>query len=296
MKKIVIALVLVCMLAAMFGCSQQTKTEPQPEYPFTADTYPKVDGSTATIPLSEQFFSDATGVSLGDASTYIKHNTTHNAYVNLINGDCDIIFVTSPSEEEYALAAEAGVELEVHPVVNEGFIFMVNEKNPVDNLTREQIVAIYTDQITNWSEVGGEDKEIIAYQREVNSGSQTGFLDLVMGDVEPADAPTEKRIVGMGELVESISAYDNSDQALGYSYYFYVNEMYVREAAKLIAVDGVYPSPETIADGSYPYTTAYYAVIRADEPEDSPARTLLNWTLSEDGQKAAKEAGYVPLA
>ena len=69
----------------------------------------------------------------------------------------------------------------------------------------------------------------------------------------------------------------------------------VREAAKLISVDGVYPSPETIADGSYPYTTAYYAVIRADEPEDSPARALLNWTLSDDGQNAAKEAGYVPL-
>ncbi|MBQ1435234.1 MAG: substrate-binding domain-containing protein [Clostridia bacterium] len=294
MKKIIAAALLVCMLAALFGCSQ-TKTETEVTYPFTPDSYPRVDGSTATIPLSEQFFSDATGVSLGDASTYIKHNTTHNAYVNLINGDCDIIFVTSPSEEEYAMAEEAGLELEVHPVVNEGFIFMVNEKNPVENLTREQIVDIYTDKITNWSEVGGEDKEIIAYQREVNSGSQTGFLDLVMDGREPADAPTEKRIVGMGELVEAISGYDNSDQALGYSYYFYVNEMYVREAAKLISVDGVYPSPETIADGSYPYTTAYYAVIRADEPEDSPARALLNWTLSDDGQNAAKEAGYVPL-
>ena len=294
MKKLVAAAVLVCMLAALFGCSQTTTEEKT--YPFTPDNYPKVDGSTATIPLSEQFFSDATGVSLGDASTYIKHNTTHNAYVNLINKDCDVIFVTSPSEEEYALEAEAGVELEVHPVVNEGFIFMVNEKNPVDDLSCQQIVDIYTDKITNWSEVGGEDKEIIAYQREVNSGSQTGFLDLVMGDVEPADAPTEKRIVGMGELVEAVSGYDNSDQALGYSYYFYVNEMYVRDAAKLISVEGVYPSPETIADGSYPYTTAYYAVIRADEPEDSPARALLNWTLSEDGQNAAKEAGYVPLA
>ncbi len=95
MKKLIASAVLVCMLAALFGCSQTTTEEKT--YPFTPDNYPKVDGSTATIPLSEQFFSDATGVSLGDASTYIKHNTTHNAYVNLINKDCDIIFVTSPS-------------------------------------------------------------------------------------------------------------------------------------------------------------------------------------------------------
>jgi len=208
---------------------------------------------------------------------------------------CDIIFVTSPSEEEYALAKEAGIELEVYPVVNEAFIFMVNKENPVSDLSQAQIVDIYTDKITNWSEVGGEDKEIIAYQREVNSGSQTGFLDLVMGDTEPADAPTEKRIEGMGGLVEAISGYDNSDQALGYSYYFYVNEMYVRDGVKLISVDGIAPTPETIADGSYPYTTAYYAVLRSDEPADSAARELLDWVLSDDGQAAAKEAGYVPL-
>lgn len=292
MKKILAIALSVLMLSFVFsGCTQNEK-----EYPFTVENYPKVDGSTATIPLSEQFFASATGTELGDAATYIKHNTTHNAYVNLIEKKCDIIFVTSPSEEEYALAEEAGITLEIHPVVNEGFIFMVNKSNPVNNLTSQQIVDIYTDKITNWSEVGGEDKEIIAYQREVNSGSQTGFLDLVMKDVTPADAPTEKRIQGMGGLVEAISGYDNSDQAIGYSYYFYVNEMYVRDGVKLLAVDGVSPTPETIADESYPYHTAYYAIIRSDEPEDSPARKLLNWTLSDEGQNAAKEAGYVPLA
>jgi len=294
MKKVialVLAALMVMFVFSFAGCSNNS----EPEYAFTPDGYPKVDGSTATIPLSEQFFANATGVSLEDAATYIQHNTTHNAYVNLIEDKCDIIFVTSPSEEEYALAKEAGIELEVYPVVNEAFIFMVNKENPVSDLSQAQIVDIYTDKITNWSEVGGEDKEIIAYQREVNSGSQTGFLDLVMGDTEPADAPTEKRIEGMGGLVEAISGYDNSDQALGYSYYFYVNEMYVRDGVKLISVDGIAPTPETIADGSYPYTTAYYAVLRSDEPADSAARELLDWVLSDDGQAAAKEAGYVPL-
>ena len=114
----------------------------------------------------------------------------HNAYVNLIEKNADIIFVTSPSEEEYALAQQAGIEFEIHPVVNEAFVFMVNEKNPVSNLTSQQIVDIYSDKITNWNQVGGEDKEIIAYQREINSGSQTGMLSLVMKDTPISQAPT----------------------------------------------------------------------------------------------------------
>ncbi len=294
MKKRILAAALaaVMCLGVFAGCSGNTKKEAL----FTPETYPRVDGSTATIPLSEQIFADTTGTDKADAPTYIKHNKTHNAYVNLINGDCDIIFVTSPSEEEYALAKEAGVDFEIYPVVNEAFVFLVNEENPVDSLTQQEIVDIYTDKITNWSQVGGDDLDIIAYQRKVNSGSQTGFLDLVMKDVEPADAPTERRIAGMGELVEAVAGFDNSAQAIGYSYYFYVNEMYVRDATKLLAIDGIEPTPETIADKTYPYHTSYYAVIRNNEEKDSPARTLLDWILSDEGQNSVKEAGYVPLA
>lgn len=262
---------------------------------FTPETYPRVDGSTATIPLSEQFAAEAMGFELSEARTYIKHNTTHAAYVNLIEKEADIIFATYPSEQELQLAQDSGVELEIHPVVSEGFVFMTNEENPVSDLTAEQIVAIYSGEITNWSEVGGADVDILAYQREENSGSQSGMLALVMKDTPLVDPITELQIIGMEGLVEVISNYDNSESAIGYSYYYYVSNMVVRPGIRLIAVDGVTPSPETIKSGEYPYTTAYYAVIRKDEPDDSPARKLLDWTLSENGQAAAEEAGYVPV-
>jgi phosphate transport system substrate-binding protein len=71
--------------------------------------------------------------------------------------------------------------------------------------------------------------------------------------------------------------------------------MYVVEGARLLAVNGVLPTKETISSQEYPLTTAYYAVIKSNEPSDSPARKLLNWLLSDEGQSVADKAGYVPL-
>lgn len=261
---------------------------------FTPDNYPRVDGSTATIPLSEQYAADAMGIPVEEAGLYVLHTKTHNAYVNLINGRADIIFVTAPSEEELQLAGEAGVELEIYPVVKEAFVFLVNEQNPVKGLTGQQILDIYSGKLTNWSEAGGENQEIRAYQRPVNSGSQSGMLSLVMKDTPLMDAPSHYRYGEMDGLVEAISSYDNAEYAIGYSYYYYVSSMYFRKGVRLLAIDGVVPETASIQDGSYPYTTAYYAVIKNSEPEGSSARMLLNW-IERVGNQSAETAGYVPL-
>jgi phosphate transport system substrate-binding protein len=71
--------------------------------------------------------------------------------------------------------------------------------------------------------------------------------------------------------------------------------MWKNDKVKLMAVDGIYPDKKTIGDGTYPIRTAYYAVIRSDEPKDSNARKLLDWILSGEGQQIAEEAGYVKL-
>jgi len=71
--------------------------------------------------------------------------------------------------------------------------------------------------------------------------------------------------------------------------------MWGNENVKLLEIDGVLPTPETISSGEYPVTTAYYAVIRADEPKNSPVRKMIKWILSEEGQTLAEEAGYVRL-
>ncbi|AKL95948.1 ABC-type phosphate transport system, periplasmic component [Clostridium aceticum] len=262
---------------------------------FTQESFPKIDGSTATIPLSEGIVMGLLEMTEDEAKSFVVHNKTHPAYVNLIEGDADIIFVTEPSDEELRLAREKGIELEVIPVVKDAFVFLVNTQNPISSLKLQEIKDIYQGKITNWKEVGGEDIEIIPYQRPKNSGSQTIMENLVMKNLEIMDAPTEFKPEGMGELIERVAGYDNSQKALGYSVYYYANTMYTRDTIKLIGVDGVKPDKETIKSNRYPLSSAYYAVLRKDEAADSSARLLLKWLLSQEGQKVAEESGYISV-
>lgn len=277
------------------GPDRNPDQNPDQSVLFTIENYPRADGSTVTIPLSEAVASRLTGLTIEEVRPYILHNKTHPAYINLISKQADIIFVTAPSEEELRLADEAGITLEIVPVVSEAFVFLVNSENVTDGLDREEIVMIYTGEITNWKELGGTDTPIIAYQRPLNSGSQTGFLELVMQGVEPVEPPTTQVIAEMGTLIDAVAAYTNEPDALGYSYYYFVMDMWGSENIKLLQIDGIAPTPETISSGEYPFLTAYYAVIRSDEAEDSPARQLIAWLLSEEGQKLAEETDYVRI-
>lgn len=266
---------------------------------YTMAAFPKIDASLATQPLTDAIIANFTGLDKDKIVT--NYSNTHPAYVKLINDEVDLIVVTEPSKEELELAKEKGVELEVIPVVKEGFVFYVNSKNPVNTLTKEQIQGIYSGEITNWKQVGGEDKKITPYQRPVNSGSQTGMLSLVMTDKKLMEPKKENLIATMSEIVNLVSQYNNDVDAIGYSYYYYAKTMYetidntVASNIKFISVDGVEPSNENIQNGNYPYTTAYYIVINKADNENSPARVLLNQMLSARGQQVAKDAGYVPV-
>lgn len=300
MKRCAFAVIALLLTGVFSGCVQGggeggAKQNEKISLHLDAADYPRVDGSTVTIPLSEAFAAAVMGKDIEEARQHIVHNKTHEAYINLIDGNADIIFVTSPSEEEFAYAEQKGVTLVVTPIVSEGFVFLTGAENPVKGLSLEQIRKIYTGEITDWSEVGGRNKAITAYQRPENSGSQTGMLDLVMDGYDLMPAPTEKVVAEMGMLVDAVAAYANGEEAIGYSYYYYVTDMWQNEKVRLLAVDGVYPDKKTISDGSYPIRTAYYAVIRGDEPDDSSAGRLLDWILSEQGQRIAEEAGYVRL-
>ncbi len=266
---------------------------------YSMSTFPKVDASLATQPLVDAIISNFTGLDKSNIVT--NYSNTHPAYVKLINDEVDLIVVTEPSQEELELAKKKGVELEVIPVVKEGFVFYVNTKNPINSLTRGQIQGIYSGEITNWEKVGGENKNITPYQRPVNSGSQTGMLSLVMKDKKLMEPKKENLIATMAEIVNLVSQYNNDVDAIGYSYYYYAKTMYetidntVASNIKFIAVDGIEPSNKNIQNGSYPYTTAYYIVINKADGESSPARILANQLLSARGQQVAKDAGYVPV-
>jgi len=266
---------------------------------YTMDNFPKIDASLATQPLTDAIISNFTG--LDKSKIVTDYSNTHPAYVKLINNEVDLIVVTEPSKEELELAKEKGVELEVIPVVKEGFVFYVNSKNPVNSLTRAQIQGVYSGEIKNWKELGGEDKAITPYQRPTNSGSQTGMLSLVMKDKKLMTPKKENLIQTMAEIVNLVSQYNNDVDAIGYSYYYYAKTMYetidntVASNIKFISVDGIEPSNQNIQNGTYPYTTAYYIVINKADAEDSPARTLANHMLSYRGQQVAENTGYVPV-
>lgn len=266
---------------------------------FTRENYPRIDGSTATIPLNLAFMENFTGQKIDPNS--VTFNKTDPAYQNLIDGKTDLILVTSPSEDEQNRAKVAGIELEVTPVVNEGFVFFVNKDNPVDNLTSEQIKQIYEGKITNWKQIGGKDQPIAAFQRPANSGSQTGMTDLVMKDRRLMTPPTDKIVETMSQIIDIVSDYNNQPGAIGYSYYYYATTMYEDENAtaanniKLLKIDGVLPNVDSIKGGNYPFRTAYYIVINKAAPADSPARKLKDAMLSPRGQAVALEAKYVPV-
>lgn len=291
MKKIFI--IGFCLAAAVFALSACSPVASDPQ--FDRESYPRVDGSTATIPLSQNVAAKLLSLSKEESQDFIRHNKTHTAYENLMAGKADIIFVTEPSEEELKLAEDLGIELEIVPVAKEAFVFLVNKENPVDTLSTKQLQQIYQGLIKNWSEVGGPDKAIIPYQRPENSGSQTLMENQVMKGLLMMEAPKELKPSEMSMLLQVIADYDNSDAALGYSVYYYANTMYNKENTKFVKIDGVAPDNETIRKGQYPFTSAYYAVLKKTEPADSSARKLLQWILSEQGQQLVEQSGYVAV-
>lgn len=284
MKKL-IALMMVLMFTLGVATAECPKID--------AGSYPRVDGSTATLPLSYKLMEAAADVDEETAKASIRHNKTTESFYALVDGRADMLLVYEPSQDAWDYAEEQGVKLEVQAIGYDAPVFLINDGNPVESLTHDQIVGIYTGEITNWREVGGEDMDIVAYQRVENSGSQVMMKAQVMKDIEMVDAPREYRTSEMGELVDAIASYRNTANSIGYSVYYYIDNMYMQEGIKLLKVNGVEPTNQTIASGEYPYRQPFYAVIRADAETDAPERELFNWLATEEGRQLVEDAGYV---
>jgi ABC-type phosphate transport system substrate-binding protein len=287
MKKIaLISLMLTLMIAA-----PAMAAAPQ----ISVDDYPIVDGSTATLPLSYKLMQVATGCPEEIAQAAISHSKTTESFYELVDGRSDLLLVYEPSEDAYEYASEMGVKLLMKPIGRDALVFLVNPANPVASLTHEQLVDIYTGKIANWKDVGGDDLAIVAYQRIANSGSQVMMERQVMKGTKMMDAPSELRTDEMAELIDVVASYKDTPSALGYSVYYYVHNMYSNANIRLLEVGGVAPNNETIASGAYPYTQDFYAVVRADAPEDSPQRKLYDWLTTDEGQALITDAGYVAV-
>jgi phosphate transport system substrate-binding protein len=202
------------------------------------------------------------------------------------------VIATPPSEDEKNLAAGNGVTLDVTAVALDGFVFITHKDNPVDSLTAEQVRKIYTGEIKNWSELGGNPGSIRAYQRNPNSGSQTAMEELVMKGLKMKEPIKTETYREMGGLVDAVAEYQNGKNSIGYTYDYYIKNLYKNENIKTLKIDGVAPSFESYKNRTYPFTATYCAVIRTDEPEGSPARRLSDFLLTEQGQRLVEMAGY----
>lgn len=262
---------------------------------MTREEFPSIDGSTANIPLGEELYCFLTGASKEEAKLNLKFNKTPDSYRKLMNKEADILLVYEPSQIILQELQDANAELLFKPLGRDALVFLANESNPVNSLTRQQIIDIYTGITTKWSEVGGNNTEILPFQRPEDSGSQTLMEKLAVSADKIMKGPTVIKPTFMGDLIDELAAYNNDSNALGYSVYFYAKNMYSKPGLKFLAIDGVMPTNESIQKEEYPYVNNFYVVIRKEEAEQSKARLIYDWLTTMTGQELVVRAGYVPV-
>ena len=188
-KLICAALALALVLLAACG-AQGAEASPTPgQLQFTRENFPRLDGSTATAPLGRAMAAVLLGESEEAVADLIEFSRTTESYRELMRGNADLVIAAEPNASVFEEMEAADFEIEMQPFANDALVFMVNEDNPVESLTAEQLRGIYTGEITNWSEVGGADMEIVPFQRNAESGSQVLMEKLVMDWTEMIDPP-----------------------------------------------------------------------------------------------------------
>lgn len=255
---------------------------------------PKLDGSTALYPVYAGFAQAVYPEKVYPLEqSEVVSSQTGEAFKRLLNREADIVFMPEPSIEQYKIAESRGINLRLTPIGREAFIFFVHIKNPVETLSKEQIQAIYSGEITNWKDVGGKRGKIKAFQRPEESGSQTALLRVMDGKslMEP---PSNEIVDAMEGIISETADYQNKSNAIGFSFRHFSEDMVRNGKIKNISVEGIPPTKETIKDGTYPFINEFYAITL--ENNNSPqVDEFLKWMLSEQGQSIVSETGYVSV-
>src|SRR5215213_8545757 len=216
---------------------------------------------------------------------------------SLINKTVDIANASRQIKDEEAAEAKSnGVEPVEHIIARDAIAVIVNPENPVDQLTLKQISDIYSGKISNWSEVGGDDRPIVRLSRETNSGTHVYFLETVLR----LGSKEDKTLFSMDTLLlpssEGIVAeVRQNPNAIGYD-----GLGYVPKDLKMIAIakeaGGAYvlPSIATVNDKTYPIARDLYMYTNG-EPTGI-IKTYLDWILSSEAQQIVADLGFVPVS
>lgn len=254
---------------------------------------PIIDGATAAFPVYSAFVH---AVYPEDTKLYddvFRFNNTLYGYQLLAQKKTDIFIGAAPSAEQVEYAESLGTTFEYTQIGYEAFVFFVHKDNPINSLTLEQIKGIYSGQITNWSQVGGNDEEIVPFQRNEGSGSQSMLIRL-MGDTPIIEPDMKERVGGMGGIIKEVADYKNKSTSIGFSFRFYVEGIIKNPDIKMIAINGVTPTKENIKNGTYPIIAPVYAVTYEGNQKENVYK-LIEWMLSEEGQYIIEETGYVGM-
>lgn len=324
----IMSIILLCFIMSFASCNADETNDEYVDYKngiegLTVMNFPIIDGSDSTEPLRFILMCKLLGFDYKwvrrpftqDPDADIKQvnpnfdcteeeryylltecmlrSNTHQSFINLIDGKVELIMTArSISRDEKAYAEEQGVSLIEKPIAKDALTFMVNPENPVNSLTIQQIQGIYTGDITNWNEVGGENVLITPYVRNRNSGSQEKFETMVMDGLTIKDFPEMQ--VG---LVMMSPYYQLEDDKTGIAFtpFYYYNVIVDNGSTKAIGVDGVAMTKSNIMNGTYPYITDVYAAVRSDIDKSSIAYKVFEFLTTTGGQAVVEESGYVPL-
>ena len=266
---------------------------------------PILDGAEACYPLYAAFARAAykdidiiekewieKGENIWKNGRIVSFTNSINAFDRLIYGekDVDMFFGAKPSTSQLEEAQRVNVELDITPIAKEAFVFFVTEDNPVDNLSSEDIKAIYHGDITNWKQLGGKDEEILSFQRPKNSGSQT-MMEYFMGDVSLKEPQTYEVVGAMEGVITKVAQFNSEKGAMGYSFRYFVEKLNQEKNVKLLSVDGISPSIENIENGTYPLVTNVCLITRKDD-SNPYVEKMKEFILSDQGQSIVKETGY----
>lgn len=305
-NRFIVLIAIILALSLLAGCGKPSQVadkeatrersaeETADEFVFTRENFPEIDGSTPMAPFCQAVASVLLGQSRESVRELMEFSKTAEAYRSLMRGDVDIVLAAEPSEAILEEKETLGFEWDMEPVARDGIVFTVSKDNPVDSLTAEQVKKIYSGEITNWSQVGGNDIDIIPFQRYEEAGSQTAMKNCVMGGTSMIDAPSEYVSQDAGGLISAVSNFEDSPAAIGYSFYYYAKDMGMADGLKILDINGVQPNDETIKSGEYPFLSNYYVLIKEGLPKAHPAKVMFDWILSEEGRQLAIQMGYVP--
>ncbi len=264
MKKILtIMMVAVLAFSMLAGCGKTTGSV-------------TTDGSTSmekVIGALGEAFQNDTGISF----TY--NPTGSGSGIKAVQeGRCDIGLSSRDLKDEEKASGLTGTVL-----AYDGIAIIVHPENPVADLSVETIAKIYTGEITNWSEVGGNDAEIVLIGREAGSGTRDGFESIT--DTEDA-CQYRQELTSTGDVITTVS---QNPGAIGYA-----SVASVKDTVKAVIVDGVAPTEGTIKDGSYVVQRPFVLVTKTDAKLSEAAQKFFDYITSSDANEIISAAGVVP--